>query len=106
LFGSLPKGLFSNLEGIKTSGELAYHFFLDANFALLDSLKLESELKERNFRIVNYGVTDLGKMSEEFIYTAYENGQPVRTFSNRPFLGTFHTIGQHLSVVANVCDAK
>lgn len=84
LFGSLPKGLFSNLEGIKTSGELAYHFFLDANFALLDSLKLESELKERNFCIVNYGVTDLGKMSEEFIYTAYENGQPVRTFPIGP----------------------
>lgn len=84
LFSSLPKGLFSNLEGIKTSGELAYHFFLDANFALLDSLKLESELKERNFRIVNYGVTDLGKMSEEFIYTAYENGQPVRTFPIGP----------------------
>ena len=84
LFSSLPKGLFSNLEGIKTSGELAYHFFLDANFALLDSLKLESELKERNFCIVNYGVTDLGKMSEEFIYTAYENGQPVRTFPIGP----------------------
>lgn len=27
LFSSLPKGLFSNLEGIKTSGELAYHFY-------------------------------------------------------------------------------
>lgn len=50
----------------------------------MDSLKLESELKERNFRIVNYGVTDLGKMSEEFIYTAYENSQPVRTFPIGP----------------------
>ena len=47
LFSSLPKGLFSNLEGIKTSGELAYHFLLDIDFAQLDSLKLESELKEK-----------------------------------------------------------
>lgn len=36
-----PKGLFSNLEGIKTDGELSYHFLLDG-LALPDSLKLES----------------------------------------------------------------
>ena len=52
LFSSLPKGLFNNLEGMKTSGELAYHFLLDIDFAQLDSLKLESELKEKNFRII------------------------------------------------------
>lgn len=84
LFGSLPKGLFSNLEGIKTSGELAYHFLLDIDSGLLDSLKLESELKEKDFRILKYGATDLGKMSEEFIYTAYEKGQPVRSFAVGP----------------------
>lgn len=84
LFGSLPQGLFSNLEGIKTSGELAYHFLLDIDFARLDSLKLESDLKEKNFSIIKYGTTPLGKMSGEFIYTAYENGQPVRTFPVGP----------------------
>ena len=35
-------------ESIKTSGELAYHFLLDIDFAQLDSLKLESELKEKH----------------------------------------------------------
>ena len=84
LFSSLPKGLFSNLEGIKTSGELAYHFLLDIDFAQLDSLKLESELKEKDFRITSYGATSLSKMSGEFIYTAYENGIPVRTFPIGP----------------------
>lgn len=84
LFGSLPQGLFGNLEGIKTSGELSYHFLLDVDFALLDSLKFESELKEKDFRIVQYGATNLGKMSDEFAYTAYENGQPIRTFSIGP----------------------
>ena len=84
LFSSLPKGLFSNLEGIKTSGELAYHFLLDIDFAQLDSLKLESELKEKDFRITSYGSTSLSKMSGEFIYTAYENGIPVRTFPIGP----------------------
>ena len=84
LFSSLPKGLFSNLEGIKTSGELAYHFLLDIDFAQLDSLKLESELKEKDFHIISYGATSLSKMSDEFIYTAYENGVPVRTFPIGP----------------------
>lgn len=84
LFGSLPKGLFSNLDGIRTSGSLAYHFLLDIDFAQLDSLKFDSELKEKEFRIVKYGATPLGKMSEEFVYTAYEEGQPVRTFPVGP----------------------
>ena len=80
LFSSLPKGLFNNLEDIKTSGELAYHFLFDVDFAQIDSLKLESELKEKDFRIIEYGTTPLSKMSGEFSYTAYENGVPVRTF--------------------------
>ncbi|MEG1865999.1 MAG: biosynthetic peptidoglycan transglycosylase [Bacteroides sp.] len=84
LFGSLPKGLFSNLDGILTSGSLAYTFLLDVDFAHLDSLKLVSELKEKDFRIVHYGATNLNKMSEEFSYTAYENGLPVRTFTVGP----------------------
>ena len=84
LFGSLPKGLFENLEGIRTSGQLAYRCLLDIDFSNLDSLKLESELKGKDFRILGYGKTNLGKMSGEFEYTAYENGQPVRTFPIGP----------------------
>ncbi|KAA5422544.1 biosynthetic peptidoglycan transglycosylase [Bacteroides cellulosilyticus] len=84
LFGSLPKGLFENLEGLGTTGQLAYHFLLDVDFSQLDNLKFESELKEKDFRILHYGKTDLGKMSDEFIYTAYENGQPVYTFPVGP----------------------
>ena len=80
LFGSLPKGLFGNLEGIRTSGQLAYKFLLDIDFSNLDSLQLVSELKAKDFRILSYGKTHLDKMSGEFEYTAYENGQPVRTF--------------------------
>lgn len=84
LFGSLPKGLFENLEGLSTTGQLAYHFLLDVDFSQLDSLKFESELKEKDFRILHYGKTDLSKMSNEFIYTAYENGHPVYTFPVGP----------------------
>lgn len=84
LFESLPKGLFDVLEGIETEGRLAYHGLLDVDFACPDSLKLESELRRQDFRIVRYGTTDLGKMSDEFEYTAYEDGRPVRTFPIGP----------------------
>lgn len=84
LFGSLPKGLFENLDGLQTSGKLAYHFFFDVNFAQPDSLKMESELSRKGFRIERFGLTDLRKMSEEFTYTAYEHDQPVRSFPVGP----------------------
>lgn len=84
LFSSLPKGLFENLEGIRTEGELAYHFLLDVDFAQLDSLRFESELKGRDFHILQFGRTPLNKMNGEFEYTAYEDGRPVRTFPVGP----------------------
>lgn len=84
LFSSLPKGLFSNLEGIKAKGKLSYHFLLDVDFNLLDSLKLESSLIPHDFHIESFGKSNLAKMSEEFEYTAYENGRPVRTFAVGP----------------------
>lgn len=93
LFSSLPKGLFSNLEDLKTKGELTYHLLLDVDFAQLDSLKIESELKERNFQIVDYGTSALTKMSGEFVYTAYENGAPVRSFPVGPSWEHFTPLG-------------
>jgi Membrane carboxypeptidase (penicillin-binding protein) len=80
LFSSLPKGLFSTFDGIKTSGELAYHFLLDIDFNNLNALKLESDLKGHNFKILGYGNENLAKMNGSFLYTAYENGAPVRSF--------------------------
>ena len=80
LFSSLPKGLFYNLEGIKTEGVLNYHFYLNLDFAQVDSLKIESILKSHKFKIVSFCNTDLRKMNSSFDYTAYEKGIPVRSF--------------------------
>lgn len=89
LFASLPKGLFNNLEGIKTEGSLSYHFYLNLDFSQIDSLKFESSLNPKNFKIVKFGKTDLRKMNADFEYTAYEQGFPVRSFivgpANRNF---------------------
>lgn len=84
LFGSLPHGLFENLEGIRVAGNLSYDFGLDADLACPDSLQFHSDLRPEHFRILGYGTTNLSKMSEEFEYTAYEDEVPVRTFPVGP----------------------
>lgn len=80
LFESLPKGLFFNLEGLKTSGELSYNFDFFVDIDNPDSIVFESDLKRFNFRIEGYGNTDLRKMNSDFLYTAYEKGEAVKSF--------------------------
>lgn len=92
LFSSLPQGLFGNLEGIKTSGKLSYHFFIDLDFATLDSLKLESVLRPKNFRIRSFGATDFRYINNDFDYTAFENGEAVRIFTVGPSNPNFRTL--------------
>jgi hypothetical protein len=84
LFASLPSGLFGSLKGLRTTGQFAYHFLLDLDMANLNAMRLESDLSQRYFKIVNYGSTDLTRMNREFMYTAYDNGRPVRTFPVGP----------------------
>lgn len=84
LFSSFPEGLFEHLDGMRVSGELAYRGFVDVDFSLLDSLKFDSRLESKDFRILQFGRSDLRKMSGEFEYTAYEGGSPVRTFAVGP----------------------
>lgn len=80
LFSSLPRGLFSNLEGMRPQGRLAYHMLFDVDMAQVDSLRLESQLRRDDFRIVQFGATDLRRMNSPFVYTAYDNGVAVRSF--------------------------
>lgn len=92
LFGSLPSGFFNNLAGIRTQGELSFKldFFIDMQQP--DSVKLQSELKRHNFRIIKYGNTDFSVLNDTFSYTAYEKGIPVRTFFIGPPNREFRTL--------------
>jgi len=94
LFSSLPKGLFYNLDGIKTEGVLNYHFYLNLDFSLVDSLKIESLLKPKKFKILSFGNTDLRKLNGSFEYTAYEKGIPVRSFIVGPENPNFRPLGR------------
>jgi len=83
-FESLPKGLFTNLEGIQTKGDLGFnlHFFMDTK--LPDSVQFVCAMPKNKFKIISYGEARLNKLNEEFLYTAFERGNPVRSFMVGP----------------------
>ena len=79
-FESLPKGLFQNLEGIKTKGDLGFnlHFFIDTKQP--DSVQFICSMPKNKFKILSYGEGRLNKLNEEFLYTAFERGHAVKSF--------------------------
>ncbi len=79
LFSSLPEGLFHNTYAIKAKGNLSYRLKFMADFSIIDSLKLESELKPEHFYITSYGNVNLAKLDSDFYQTIYENDMPVET---------------------------
>jgi hypothetical protein len=84
LFSSLPAGLFTGLAGIQTSGELAYRLSFFVDFARPDSLRLESELERRGFKIERFGRVDFRAVNEPFLHTVYAKGRALRSFMVGP----------------------
>ena len=83
-FRSLPRGLFAGIEDIEAEGILDFKFKLNLDMNQPDSLKLESSLNDRNFRIIKQGEADLRTMKGEFLHTIYENGEEVRKITVGP----------------------
>lgn len=94
LFAALPPSLFSSLHGIETKGSLSYRFLLDIDFRNLDSLKLVSELRSKNFSITKYGNANLSKMAQAFSYTAYDRNVAIKTFELSPAYFYFTPLSQ------------
>lgn len=92
LFASLPAGLFHHVHGLRTTGNLKYDLRVDIDWNCLDSLRFSSDLVGQGFRITDYGNTGLGRMNEEFEYTAYEHDMPVRTFAIGPSNPNFRSL--------------
>lgn len=87
LISALPEGLFGPIKSIKVEGHIDYRFLIDLDLADPDSLILESELTKKDFRIITPG--GLSKMNGSFLYTAYEQGKPVRSFIVGPENSSF-----------------
>lgn len=84
LFESLPGALFTNLEGIKASGNLSWYLDFYVDLSQPDSLEFATDLIRHQFSIISYGNADLTRINGPFTYTAYEQGNPVRTFEVGP----------------------
>ena len=93
-FGSLPAGLFTELAGLQTGGDLAYHldFFID--FSRPEALRLESGLDKRDFTIQRFGRVDFRSVNEPFLYTVFEEGRPLRSFRVGPENPDFRSLEQ------------
>lgn len=77
-FISLPAGLFRNLEGIKVKGKLSFNLNFEYAVNQPDSLIFNAKLQGKGFSVVNYGRTNFTYINSPFVYTAYENGRPIR----------------------------
>ena len=79
-FASLPKGMFTDLQGIEAAGTLDFSLLFHLDSSQPDSLNFDVQFKKKKFSLKKYGSSDLMKMREEFLYTAYEKGRPVTSF--------------------------
>ncbi|TXK48610.1 penicillin-binding protein [Pontibacter qinzhouensis] len=94
-FESLPTGLFENLEGIKAEGLLKYKMSFHLNMDSVEAVRFDSDLDaSKNFKIVEYGSTNLEKINGSFSHTVYEYGKPVRTFTVGPANNFYTPIDQ------------
>jgi hypothetical protein len=94
LFSSIPEGLFTNFNGVHVKGDLSYDLDFFVDLAIPDSLKFSTELKRQHFSVTSYGDLNLTRINEPFLYTAYERGQPVRSFMVGPENPNFRPIGK------------
>ncbi|WP_276497562.1 biosynthetic peptidoglycan transglycosylase [Pontibacter litorisediminis] len=84
-FNSLPQGLFENLEGIQAEGWLQYDLNFHLNMDSLEQVVFDSDLDaSEDFKIVQWGNTNLQKINGSFTHTMYEYGKPIRTFTVGP----------------------
>jgi len=73
LFDSFPKGTFETFQGIKVSGKLNYSLNFFLNTADPDNVQFNSSLtKDKDFRILQFGKTDLTKLNRPFLQQPYE----------------------------------
>jgi hypothetical protein len=89
-----PKGLFESLEGLKVSGQVQYDLNFHLDTSIPDSVKFSSTLKPFNFRILKWGVTNLQKINNTFVYTPYEYGKPMRNITIGPSNSNFTPLSQ------------
>jgi len=93
-FGSLPAGLFTELAGLETNGDLSYQLDFSIDFSRPEALQLESGLEKRDFTIRRFGRVDFTSVNEPFLHTVFEEGRPLRPFMVGPENPDFRSLEQ------------
>lgn len=75
---SLPKGLFSNFEGMEAEGSFNYKLQFKFNKNKPNDLVFDSQFQKKNLKITKYGEANLSKLNTPFVYRAMEDGKPQR----------------------------
>ncbi|MDB5233168.1 MAG: hypothetical protein JWR44_161, partial [Hymenobacter sp.] len=84
-FESLPTGIFDEVRGTQGTGTLTYRMSGSLDMARVDSLKFDSRLTGKNFKLTSFGEEDLNKLNTAFRHTVYnDKGDSVRTFAVGP----------------------
>ena len=86
-FSSLPTGIFDEVRGVQGTGTLTYIMSGSLDMDQVDSLKFDSRLQGKNFKLTNFGEgeQDLNKLNTAFQHTVYnDKGDSVRTFAVGP----------------------
>lgn len=81
LIESLPKGLFSNISGMKLNGDFQYSLWVNLNKNNPDSLRVEPKLFSEGFYIQSYGNTNFSTLNDTFTHKVYNNGLFIRSIS-------------------------
>ncbi|WP_316735668.1 transglycosylase domain-containing protein [Pedobacter aquatilis] len=84
IFDAFPQGLFESLDGLRVQGKVKYNlnFYLDTKIP--DSVRFSSTLTPVDFKILQWGKTNLQKINSPFVYTPYEYGKPMRDITIGP----------------------
>lgn len=88
-FGSLPKGMFTSVNGIKSKGTLNYHLNFSADFNNPESLYFDTRLTSDDFEIIAYGTDDYRLINGSFRHNVYEKGRLSTSFIVGPENGDF-----------------
>lgn len=76
---ALPKGMFSNFEGLQCSGKMGYAMRFKLNATLPDSCVFTSTMLDQDVKITKMGVTDFSMINGAFAHKIYEKDNFIRT---------------------------
>lgn len=89
LFASLPRHLFQIIPNMRIEGKMDFNCLLDCDFGNLDSLKFDFNFRNRDRSVhITEGLGEITRFNEQFEYTFYDHGEPVRNLwigPNNPF---------------------